>query len=65
MHPGFCFALRKESQVRRQIGITIFAQPIEDVLQYLRSILDLSVNESHIFEIGGLDQVSYGDLMRE
>jgi uncharacterized protein YbjT (DUF2867 family) len=47
--------------------VTVLAQPIaiEDVLQYLRSALDLSVNESHIFEIGGPDQVSYGDLMRE
>jgi uncharacterized protein YbjT (DUF2867 family) len=46
---------------------TVLAQPIaiEDVLQYLRSALDLSVNESHIFEIGGKDQVSYGGLMRE
>jgi uncharacterized protein YbjT (DUF2867 family) len=47
--------------------VTIPAQPIaiDDVLQYLRAALDLSINESQIFEIGGPDQVSYGDLMRE
>jgi uncharacterized protein YbjT (DUF2867 family) len=47
--------------------VTVLAQPIaiDDVLQYLRSALDLSIGESHIFEIGGSDQVSYGGLMRE
>jgi uncharacterized protein YbjT (DUF2867 family) len=47
--------------------VTILAQPIaiDDVLQYLCAALDLSINGSHIFEIGGQDQVSYGDLMRE
>jgi uncharacterized protein YbjT (DUF2867 family) len=47
--------------------VTILAQPIaiDDVLQYLRAALDLSINGSNIFEIGGPDQVSYGDLMRE
>ncbi len=43
------------------------AQPIavEDVLDYLLAALDLAGRESRIFEIGGPDQVSYGELMRE
>jgi len=43
------------------------AQPIaiEDVLAYLLAALDLPEGESHVFEIGGPDQVSYGDIMRE
>jgi uncharacterized protein YbjT (DUF2867 family) len=47
--------------------VSVLAQPIaiDDVLQYLRAALDLSVNGAPIFEIGGPDQVSYGDLMRE
>jgi uncharacterized protein YbjT (DUF2867 family) len=47
--------------------VTILAQPIaiDDVLQYLRAALDVSIGGSSIFEIGGPDQVSYGELMRE
>ncbi len=43
------------------------AQPIavEDVLDYLLAALDLAGQESRIFEIGGPEQVSYGELMRE
>jgi len=43
------------------------AQPIavEDVLEYLLAALDLPEGESRVFEIGGPDQVSYGDIMRE
>ena len=43
------------------------AQPIaiEDLLEYLLCALDLPVGESRVFEIGGPDQVSYGDIMRE
>ena len=43
------------------------AQPIavEDVLAYLLAALDLAEGESRVFEIGGPDQVSYGDIMRE
>ncbi|MBN2292609.1 MAG: SDR family oxidoreductase [Pirellulales bacterium] len=42
-------------------------QPIavEDVLEYLLAALDLPDGESRIFEIGGPDQVSYGDIMQE
>ena len=43
------------------------AQPIavEDILDYLLAALDLEAGESRVFEIGGPDQVSYGDIMRE
>ncbi len=43
------------------------AQPIaiEDVLEYLLGALDLPEGESRVFEIGGPDQVSCGDIMRE
>jgi uncharacterized protein YbjT (DUF2867 family) len=47
--------------------VTVCAQPIaiRDVLQYLRAGLDVPVSENPIFEIGGPDRVSYGELMRE
>jgi uncharacterized protein YbjT (DUF2867 family) len=47
--------------------VNIRAQPIaiQDVLQYLRAGLDLPNGASAIYEIGGPDQVSYGELMRE
>ena len=43
------------------------AQPIaiEDVLEYLLAALALEEEKSRIFEIGGPDRVSYGDIMRE
>ena len=43
------------------------AQPIaiEDVLDYLVAALDVEVEGSAVFEIGGADQVSYEELMRE
>ncbi len=43
------------------------AQPIavEDVLEYLIAALDLADEKSRTFEIGGPDQVCYGDIMRE
>lgn len=42
-------------------------QPIgvEDLVSYLVAALDLPVQQSIIYEIGGPDRVSYGDLMRE
>ncbi len=42
------------------------AQPIavEDVLEYLIAALDLADEKSRTFEIGGPDQVCYGDIMR-
>jgi uncharacterized protein YbjT (DUF2867 family) len=47
--------------------LTTPTQPIavDDVLAYLLAAKDLPVGESHIFEIGGTDVVSYGDLIRE
>jgi len=47
--------------------VSTAAQPIaiEDVLAYLSQALDHEPGESQIYEIGGPDQVSYGDLMRE
>ena len=43
------------------------AQPIaiEDLLNYLLAAIDLPEGPSDIFEIGGPDQVSYGDIMQE
>ena len=43
------------------------AQPIaiDDVLAYLQAALDLPPAGHRVFEIGGPDRVSYGDLMRE
>ena len=42
-------------------------QPIavEDVIAYLMQALDLEINGSRIIEIGGADQVTYLDLMKE
>lgn len=47
--------------------VSVKAQPIaiEDVVEYLVEALDLSLDGSRVFEIGGADQVSYGDIMRE
>ena len=43
------------------------AQPIaiEDVLEYLLKALEMSPEESVVYEIGGADQVSYDGIMRE
>jgi uncharacterized protein YbjT (DUF2867 family) len=43
------------------------SQPIaiEDVIAYLMAALDCPLGESEIFEIGGSDVVSYGELMHE
>src|SRR6476660_483068 len=38
---------------------------IEDVLEYLLAALDLELDGSRLFEIGGPDRVAYADLMRE
>lgn len=38
---------------------------IDDVLAYLRAALDLPDRRGGVFEIGGLEVVSYGDMMRE
>ena len=38
---------------------------IEDLISYLVEALDHPLDSSRVYEIGGPDQVSYGDLMRE
>jgi uncharacterized protein YbjT (DUF2867 family) len=47
--------------------VEVKAQPIavEDVIAYLMEGLELSPQNSAIYEIGGTDQVSYGEIMRE
>ncbi len=47
--------------------VRVRAQPIaiEDLLAYLLAAVEVPLQESSIFEIGGPDQVGYGDLMRE
>jgi len=47
--------------------VDVKAQPIavEDVIAYLMEALDLPVQEGSVFEIGGTDQVSYGEIMQE
>jgi uncharacterized protein YbjT (DUF2867 family)/tryptophan-rich sensory protein len=47
--------------------VAVPAQPIaiEDLLDYLVAGLHIKMNESRIYEIGGPDRVSYGQLMRE
>jgi uncharacterized protein YbjT (DUF2867 family) len=47
--------------------VSTLAQPIgiDDVLAYLAAARDLPGEDSRTFEIGGADQASYGDVMRE
>jgi len=47
--------------------VRIRAQPIaiEDVIAYLVAALDVQVDGSPVVEIGGADQVSYREIMRE
>jgi uncharacterized protein YbjT (DUF2867 family) len=47
--------------------VRVTAQPIAvgDLIQYLLEALDLPLARSRVFEIGGADRVSYGDLMAE
>ena len=47
--------------------VAVLAQPIaiEDVLSYLLESVQLPERGSTVFEIGGPDQVSYGEIMRE
>ncbi len=47
--------------------VAVKAQPIavEDVIAYLLQALELPVGEAAVFEIGGVDQVSYGEIMQE
>ncbi|QDU92459.1 SDR family oxidoreductase [Lignipirellula cremea] len=47
--------------------VQVKAQPIavEDLLAYLLAALELPATASQVYEIGGPDQVSYGQLMQE
>ena len=47
--------------------VAVKAQPIavEDVIAYLMAALVLPAEQSDVFEIGGTDQVSYGQIMQE
>jgi uncharacterized protein YbjT (DUF2867 family) len=47
--------------------VEVLAQPIaiEDVLDYLIRAMELPESESFVFEIGGPDRVSYGQIMQE
>ncbi len=47
--------------------VHVEAQPIaiEDLLDYLMSALELPAGPSQVYEIGGPDQVSYGQIMQE
>jgi uncharacterized protein YbjT (DUF2867 family) len=47
--------------------VDVKAQPIavEDVIAYLMAALELPGEQGSVFEIGGSDQVSYGEIMQE
>ena len=47
--------------------LKVMAQPIavDDMLEYLLAALDLPITQSVVYEIGGADQASYADIMRE
>jgi uncharacterized protein YbjT (DUF2867 family) len=47
--------------------VRVQAQPIsvEDVISYLVEALDLPLSAAGVYEIGGSDRVTYGELMRE
>lgn len=47
--------------------VSVIAQPIaiDDLLAYLEAAADLETVDSRIYEIGGAERVSYGELMRE
>ena len=47
--------------------VGVLAQPIaiDDVLDYLIESLEIPLPASRVYEVGGPDRVSYGDLMRE
>jgi uncharacterized protein YbjT (DUF2867 family) len=47
--------------------VSVQAQPIaiSDLLSYLQRAIEIEVDGSKTFEIGGSDRVAYGDLMRQ
>jgi uncharacterized protein YbjT (DUF2867 family) len=69
---SFSFEMLRALVERLPVMVTprwvhVRAQPIAigDLLAYLEAALDLETGESRIYEIGGAERVSYGDLMRE
>ena len=49
----------------RWVGIPAQPIAIDDLLRYLLAAIDVPVTGPRVYEIGGADQVSYGELMRE
>ncbi len=49
----------------RWVGVKAQPIAINDLLEYLVESLEISSGESAVFEIGGEDKVSYGQLMKE
>ena len=49
----------------RWVSVKVQPIAIEDLLAYLVAALDLPIGHSQVYEIGGPDQLSYGELMRE
>ena len=47
--------------------VSVLAQPIaiDDLLEYLVAALRLPISQYAVYEIGGADRVSYGDIIRE
>jgi uncharacterized protein YbjT (DUF2867 family) len=47
--------------------VATYAQPIaiDDLLDYLQASLHWNSNQSQVFEIGGPDRATYGDIMKE
>ena len=47
--------------------VATYAQPIaiDDLLDYLQACLHWNSNQSQVFEIGGPDRATYGDIMKE
>ena len=46
--------------------VSVSAQPIaiEDLIAYLTAALTVPASDSHVYEIGGADQMSYAEIMR-
>jgi uncharacterized protein YbjT (DUF2867 family) len=49
----------------RWVGVETQPIAIEDVIAYLVAALDLPAGAERVYQIGGPDRITYGDLMRE
>jgi len=47
------------------VSVKAQTRGIKDVLDYLTQAIDLKVEGNEIYEIGGLDQISYKELIQE